>query len=99
MVVPRSPRRGFMADHSEGERSGDREYKEGGSSFGAIVAGIVAVAAVIFVFQNSEEASVDFLFFSATVPLSVVIVISMVLGAVLGWFLGYMRRRRRRREN
>jgi uncharacterized integral membrane protein len=87
-----------MSNDSDGQRSGDREYKDG-TSFGAIIAGIVAVAAVIFVFQNGEEASVDFLFVSATVPLSVVIIISMVLGAVLGWVLGYMRRRKRRRQD
>jgi uncharacterized integral membrane protein len=88
-----------MEDGSDGQRSGDREYTDKGTSFGVIVAGIVAVAAVIFVFQNGEEASVDFLFVSATVPLSVVIIISMVLGAVLGWILGYMRRRKRRRQD
>ncbi len=88
-----------MANDSNGQQSGDREYTEKGTSFGAIVAGIVAVAAVIFIFQNGEEASVDFLFFSATVSLSVVIIISMVLGAVLGWVLGYMRRRKRRRQD
>jgi uncharacterized integral membrane protein len=87
-----------MSNESDGQRSGDREYKDG-TSLGAIIAGVVAVAAVIFVFQNSEEASVDFLFFSATVPLSLVIVISMVLGAVLGWILGYMRRRKRRHQD
>lgn len=88
-----------MADDSSDQRSGDREYKDNGTSFGAIAAAIVAVAAVIFILQNSEEASVDFLFISATVPLSVVIVISMILGAVLGWVMGYMRRRKRRRQD
>ena len=88
-----------MANGSDDQHSEDREYTEKGTSFGAIVAGIVAVAAVIFVFQNGEEASVNFLFFSATVPLSLVIIISMVLGAVLGWVLAYMRRRKRRRQD
>ncbi len=88
-----------MANDSDSQQSGDREYTDKGTSFGVVVAVIVAVAAVIFVFQNGEEASVDFLFFSATVPLSVVIVISMVLGAVLAWVLGYMRRRKRRRQD
>jgi uncharacterized integral membrane protein len=68
-------------------------------SAGLIVSGIVAIAALIFILQNSEQQEVTFLFFSATVPLSVVIIVSMVLGAILGWFLAYMRRRRKRREN
>ena len=35
-------------------------------------------------------------FFSAKVPLSFVIVVSIILGAILGWFFGFMRRRRKR---
>jgi len=80
-----------MAD----ETGGDREYKEGGVSFGLIVAGIVAIA---FVAQNSNTTDVSFLFFNATVPLSVVIIISMILGALLAWTAGVIRRRRKRRD-
>ncbi len=85
-----------MADGFGEGQANDREYVESGFSFGLIIAGIISVAAVIFALQNSEEALVEFLFFSATVPLSVVIVISMIMGAVLGWFLSFMRRRRKR---
>jgi uncharacterized integral membrane protein len=88
-----------MSDDSGGMQSGDREYTDKGTSLGAIFSGIVGVAALIFIFQNSEQQDVNFLFFSATVPLSVVIIISMLLGAIIGWFFGYMRRRRRRRQD
>ncbi|MCL1601774.1 MAG: LapA family protein [Actinomycetia bacterium] len=88
-----------MADDSGGMQQGDKEYTDKGMSFGAIIAVIVGVAALIFIFQNSKQQDVNFLFFSATVPLSVVIVISMLLGAIIGWFFGYMRRRRRRRHD
>jgi uncharacterized integral membrane protein len=88
-----------MANDSDGQRSGDREYTDKGTSFGLIISGIVGVLALIFIFQNSEQQDVNFLFFSATVPLSVVIILSMILGAVLGWILGYMRRRKRRRQD
>jgi uncharacterized integral membrane protein len=88
-----------MADHDGDTQPGDREYKDSGMSAGLIIAGIVAIAALIFILQNSEQQEVNFLFFSATVPLSVVIIISMVLGAILGWFFAYMRRRKKRREN
>jgi lipopolysaccharide assembly protein A len=87
-----------VADEPGEERAGDLEYKEGGLPIGLIIAGIISVAAVIFVVLNSNETPVDFLLFSATLPLSVVIIISMAFGAVLGWFLGYMRRRRKRRD-
>jgi uncharacterized integral membrane protein len=88
-----------MADDSDGMQSGDKEYTDKGKSFGAIISVIVGVAALVFIFQNSEQQEVNFLFFSATVPLSVVIIISMVLGAVIGGSFGYMRRRRRRRRD
>jgi len=87
-----------MADETGGDPPGDREYKESGLPFGLIFIGIVAVAAVVFILLNSDETPVDFLVFNATVPLSLVIIISMVLGAVLGWFVGYMRRRKKRRD-
>jgi uncharacterized integral membrane protein len=88
-----------MADETGGERPDDREYKEGGLSIGLIIAGVVAVAAVIFIFQNSDETEMEFLLFNGTVPLSLVIVISMSLGAILGWIVGFMRRRRNRRDD
>lgn len=85
-----------MAHDSDEHRSGDIEYSESGLGIGAIVAGIVVVVAVIFALQNSDDTTMEFLFFKATVPLSVVIVVSMILGAVIGWFVGVMRRRRKR---
>lgn len=87
-----------MADDASGEQPGDLEYKESGLSIGLIITAVVAVAAVIFIVQNSGKAAVTFLVFNVTVPLSLVIVISMALGAVLGWFVGYMRRRKKRRD-
>jgi uncharacterized integral membrane protein len=88
-----------MPDELGTPASGDREYKDRGSRIGLIITAMIAVAAVIFVLQNSDETPVEFLFLDATVPLSVVIVISMALGAVLGSFLGYTRRRRKRRDD
>ena len=85
-----------MADETGADQPDDLEYKESGLSIGLIITAVVAVAAVIFIVQNSDKAAVEFLVFNATVPLSLVIVISMALGAVLGWFVGYMRRRKKR---
>ena len=88
-----------MPDEQVTHPAGDREYKDRGSRVGLIIALTVAIAAVIFVLQNSDETAVEFLFLNTTVPLSVVIMVSMVLGAVLGSFLGYTRRRRRWRAD
>jgi uncharacterized integral membrane protein len=88
-----------VAHEPEEQRHGDKEYTESGLGGGAIIAGIVAVAALIFVLQNSDKTTMEFLSFSATVPLSFVIIVSMILGAILGWFLAFMRRRRRRNRN
>lgn len=88
-----------MAHDSDEHRSGDIEYSESGLGGGAILAGIVVIVAVIFALQNSDDTTMQFLFLEATVPLSLVIVVSMVLGAVIGWFVGVMRRRRRRSRN
>ena len=52
-----------------------------------IVAGIAAVALLIFAIQNSERVDVDFLVFDAQVRVVSVIVVSAALGFVVGWFL------------
>jgi len=64
-----------------------------------ILAIVLVVVAAVFMFQNTEEASVDFLFLSGQAPLYVVIFISMVLGALLAFIFGGLRRRRRRRHS
>jgi len=65
---------------------------------GLIIATIVVIVAAVFIFQNTEQTDVEFLFLSGRAPLYVVIVISMVLGSLLTLIaLGLRRRRRRRR--
>ena len=65
-----------------------------------IVAGIVVAVAAVFVFQNTGETNVEFLFLSGRAPLYVIIVISMVLGSLLTLVaLGLRRRKRRRSEH
>jgi uncharacterized integral membrane protein len=65
---------------------------------GLILAGIVVAAAAVFLLQNTEEATVKFLFFSREVPVYIVIVISMVLGALLTLIALWLRRRVQRRK-
>ncbi len=63
---------------------------------GLIIAVIVIAVAGIFIFQNTDETDVEFLFLSGRAPLYVVIVVSMILGALLGWIGLAIRRRRKR---
>jgi len=53
-----------------------------------IVAGVIGVLLLLFVVQNSEQASVNFMFIDANVPVWFVIVLSAILGFVAGWFVG-----------
>ena len=63
-----------------------------------IVAVIVAIVAAVFIFQNTDDADVEFLFLSGRAPLYVIIIISMVLGSLLTLIILGVRRRRRRRR-
>ncbi|GMR03158.1 MAG: hypothetical protein BMS9Abin20_1527 [Acidimicrobiia bacterium] len=64
---------------------------------GLIVTVVVIAVAGIFIFQNTDDTSVEFLFLSGRAPLYLVIVVSMILGALLGWIGSAIRRRRKRR--
>ena len=53
---------------------------------------------VIFMIQNTERVLIDFLFWTFTWPLWLLIVASALLGALVWFGLGVMRRHRRRKE-
>jgi uncharacterized integral membrane protein len=55
--------------------------------------GALVVLFLIVVFQNAQEARIDFLFFSVTMPLIVVLLISALVGLVVGYALAAWRRR------
>ena len=57
-----------------------------------IIAGVIGVLLLLFVVQNSEKATVNFLFFDANVSVWFVIVLSAVLGFLAGWFVGKSRK-------
>ncbi len=63
-----------------------------------IVVGAVTVALALFVVQNTADTGLSWLFFDATGPLWIVIVVAAVAGAVLSEMLGWMVRRSRRRR-
>ena len=66
--------------------------------FGVLGAIVAAAALLIFILQNTEELEVTWLFFDATAPLWVVMIVTAVLSiAVTQLVLLVWRRRRRRR--
>lgn len=58
---------------------------------------LVAVLALVFLVQNSEQTKVEFLFVHATVHLWLVILVSMVLGAVVALGVNARRLKRKRK--
>jgi uncharacterized integral membrane protein len=67
-------------------------------SGGAIAAISGAALLVIFMVQNTQEVTLEFLFWDFTWPLWLVVLISATVGALIWLGLGVIRRHRRRVE-
>lgn len=87
-----------MSDDASNDAKGDLSYSEKKAPIGLFFAGAITVIAVIFVLQNLGNTETRFLFLSVTVPLAVVIVVSMLLGVVVGWLIRFVLRRRKRKK-
>ncbi|MBK9180698.1 MAG: DUF1049 domain-containing protein [Acidimicrobiales bacterium] len=70
-----------------------------GPSVGLVVGGLVALALVLFIAQNTNEVEVNFLFLDFTASAWVVIVIGVVLGVLADRAFGFWWRRRRERRD
>jgi uncharacterized integral membrane protein len=71
-----------------GEESADLDWR--------VIAGIVVFAlAAIFILQNTEQAEINFLFFSFDVGIWFGLLVAFVLGALTGWALPKWRHRLR----
>ena len=57
---------------------------------------VVAVVAIVFVVQNTEENRIELLFWSFTTSVWVAIALALLLGALLGQLVAVLWRRRRR---
>jgi uncharacterized integral membrane protein len=68
------------------------------ASAGLIIAGLIVIAVAIFVAQNTESIEFEFLVFTFSMPLWLVLVIVFALGAVVGQGVMWLRRRRKRRD-
>ena len=60
------------------------------------VLAIAALILLIFVVQNSQKVTVDFLFTETNTPLIFALLVAGALGAVIGWAWPHVRRGRRR---
>ena len=88
-MVQRSPRDGAN-DAVEGQGQGLRLG-------GGAIASLVGVGLlIVFMVQNTEEVTLDFLFWSFTWPLWLLTLVTALVGAVVWIGFGLMRRHRRR---
>ena len=90
-----------MAPDQEGRgRDQDRGLRRQQSTLGAgAIASLGGVAVlVIFMLQNREDVEFDFLWWSFTWPLWLMILASAVFGALVWFGLGVVRRHNRRKE-
>ncbi len=62
-----------------------------------IVGAIIAILALIFVFQNSQTRSVDFLFWKMSMPTWIWLLVVFVAGIAVGLLLPRMRARSKKK--
>ena len=64
---------------------------------GGAIASLSGIGALlVFMIQNTEDVTVDFLFWSFTWPLWLLILVAALIGALVWFGLGVLRRHRRR---
>lgn len=73
-------------------------YTREGMSGGAIALVVVGILLLLFILQNSEKGTINFLFWDATMRTWVALSIAAVLGFVGGYLVARLRRRRRRED-
>jgi len=60
---------------------------------------VIAVLAIVFIAQNTNDARVKFLFFDGTLSLWVVIVLTLLAGALLDRLVMWIMRRRKSKRH
>jgi uncharacterized integral membrane protein len=96
--LPAPEEEGDMSQ-SNVDGSGGSSGKDGSAIGLGAIASIVGVAMIgIFMAQNREDVTVDFLAWSFTWPLWLLTLTTAVFGALVWFGLGVMRRHRRRKE-
>ena len=70
------------------ERRNDWVERREGPSTKLILLAAVTILLVVFVFQNTDRAQVDFLIWNGRFPLWTLIVVAAILGVIGGWVIG-----------
>jgi uncharacterized integral membrane protein len=86
-----------MSEIPSGSRSGATEGQGPGLGGGAIAALTGVGLLLVFMIQNTEDVTLDFLFWSFTWPLWLFTFVIALVGALVWFGLGVMRRHRRRK--
>jgi len=70
---------------------GEGTGKAGGRSVKSIVIGVLVLALVIVIFQNTGDTKLQILFFDVTWPLWLLLTVFAAVAFTAGWFAGRMR--------
>ena len=84
-----------MSEQSDGPGQPGNQFNKRLAFHPKVVAGIViAVLALVFVFQNTGEGRIDILFWSVSMPTWIWLLVIFVAGVAVGSLFPWMRRRR-----
>jgi uncharacterized integral membrane protein len=78
----------------EGQRTSSPPAKRD-TPWTLIIFGVVAVYAIVVAIANSERVKVDFVFFSASIRLLILIILCLGVGFAAGYLFNRMRAKRR----
>lgn len=73
----------------------DQVAREGGVTPRRVVAIVLGVLALVFVFQNSDDVAVQLLVVEFRAPLWIVTLALLAIGVLIGWLLSSRRAKRR----
>ncbi|MGQ0824284.1 MAG: lipopolysaccharide assembly protein LapA domain-containing protein [Actinomycetota bacterium] len=69
-----------------------RDRRETSETIRLVVIGLLVVALVGFVLDNTDDVAIEYVFGDTDAPLIVVLVATAVIGAVIGWLIRRARR-------
>ncbi|MEU1985620.1 lipopolysaccharide assembly protein LapA domain-containing protein [Nocardia sp. NPDC019395] len=87
--APAAPGRKAAARGSRGKDVG--KSRVGNTWIALIIAAILGIVLLIFIIQNSQDADVEMLFWSFSLPLGVTILLSVIAGALVMALVGGVR--------
>jgi lipopolysaccharide assembly protein A len=85
-----------MAFHQEGTGAGEPPPSR--ITARTILAAVLVVVAVVFIFQNRDDADLDFLVFGFSAPLWLMLLLTTVVGIAIGLLLGRRQSRRKAKK-